>query len=203
MQAGALSQPPQILQIVREPIKPGQDDAYRVIEEETARISAVEGCPHPYLAAESLGGAKEIWWFNGYRSAAEQKQAADAYAKNGRLLSSLQQQSARKSVLTMRPIELVATFRPDLSAGAPWTVGHGRFLVITVTTQPGQRKGTVFETRDHEYVVVRTTQTRDEADRLAKRGSTVLAVRPTFSFPAPEWIAADASFWGQTPRSQP
>jgi hypothetical protein len=92
MQAAALSQPPQILQIVREPIKPGQDDAYRRIEKETARISGAEGCPHPYVAAESLTGAKEIWWFNGYQSAAEQKQVADAYARNTRLLSSLQRQ---------------------------------------------------------------------------------------------------------------
>src|SRR6185369_4632685 len=155
----ALSQPPQILQIVREPIKPGQDEAYRVIEEETAHLSVVEGCPHPYLAAESLTGAKEIWWFNVYRSAAEQKQVADAYATNNRLLTSLQRQSARKSVLTLNPIELVVTYRPDMSSGTPWTVGHGRFLVITVTTRPGKRDGTVFETPDHTYLVVRSTQT--------------------------------------------
>jgi len=199
----ALSQPPQILQIVREPIKPGQDEAYRVIEEETAHLSVVEGCPHPYLAAESLTGAKEIWWFNGYRSAAEQKQVADAYATNNRLLTSLQRQSARKSVLTLNPIELVVTYRPDMSSGTPWTVGHGRFLVITVPTRPGKRDGTVFETPDHTYLVVRSTQTRDAADRLAERDSNVLQVRPTFSFPEPEWIASDASFWGQTSGTKP
>lgn len=198
MQTAALFQPPRILQIVREPIKPGQDDAYRVIEEEIARISAAEGCPHPYLAAESLTGSKEMWWFNGYQSPAEQKQVADAYAKNTRLMSSLQRQSARKSVLTMKPIELVATYRPDLSGGAPWTVGDGRFLVITVTTRPGKRDGTVFETPDRTYLVVRSTPTREAADRLAEPGSTVFVVRPTLSFPAREWIASDVSFWGQT-----
>lgn len=187
--------PAQILQIVREPLKQGQDDAYRAIEEETARISVVEGCPHPYLAAESLTGTKEIWWFNGYRSAAEQRQIADAYASNTRLLSSLQRQSARKSVLTLKPIELVATYRPEMSGGTPWTVGHGRFLVIRVTTHPRERDGTVFETLDHTYLIVRSTQTRKAADRLAERDSIVLQVRPTFSFPAPEWIASDAPFW--------
>jgi hypothetical protein len=195
MQAASLSQPPQILQIVREPIKPGQDDAYRAIEEETAHISAAEGCPHPYLAAESLTGAKEIWWFNGYQSAAEQKQVADAYARNARLVSSLQRQSARKSVLTMKPTEVFATYRPDMSGGTPWTIGSGRFLVVTETTRPGQRDGTVFETPDHTYLIVRSTQTRDAANRLAETGSHVLAVRPTFSFPATEWIASDPSFW--------
>jgi hypothetical protein len=202
MQAAALSPPPQILQIVREPIKPGQDDAYRVIEEETARLSAAEGCPHPYVAAESLTGAKEIWWFNGYQSAAEQKQVADAYARNTRLLSSLQRQSARKSVLTMKPIELVATYRADMSVGTPWTIGNGRFLVIAMTTRPGKRDGTVFEMPDGTYLVVRSTRTREAADRLAEAGSTVFAIRPTFSFPAPEWIASDPSFWRHTSRQR-
>ena len=197
LMAAALSQPPQILQIVREPIKPGQDEAYRVIEEDTAHISLVQGCPHPYLAAESLSGAKEIWWFNGYRSPAEQKQVADAYAANTGLLSSLQRQSVRKSVLTLKPIDLVATYRPDMSGGTPWTIGQGRFLVITVATRPGKHDGTVFETPDNTYLVVRSTQTRDAADRLAERDSNVLQVRPTFSFPAPEWIASDASFWAR------
>jgi hypothetical protein len=109
-----------------------------VIEEDAAHISLVQGCPYPYLAAESLSGAKEIWWFNGYRSPAAQKQVADAYATNTRLLSSRQR-----------------------------------------------------------YLVVRSTQTRDAADRLAECDSNVLQVRPTFSFPAPEWIASDASFWAR------
>jgi hypothetical protein len=202
MQAAAPSQPPQILQIVREPIKPGKDDAYRAIEEETARISAAQGCPHPYLAAESLTGAKEIWWFNGYQSAAQQKRVADAYGKNTRLLSSLQRQSRRKSVLTMEPLELVATYRSDMSGGTPWTVGNGRFLVITVTTHPGKRDGTVFETPDRSFFVIKSAHTREAAERLAESGSNVLEIRPTFSFPAPEWIASDASFWKQTSRTQ-
>jgi hypothetical protein len=34
------SQPPQILQIVREPLKPGCEAAYQELEDDTARISA-------------------------------------------------------------------------------------------------------------------------------------------------------------------
>jgi hypothetical protein len=89
-----------------------------------------------------------------------------------------------------------------MSGGTPWGIGSGRFLVITVTTRPGKRDGTVFETPDRSYLVVRSTPTREAADRLAEPGSTVFVVRPTFSFPSPEWIAADASFWTPTSRSQ-
>ena len=51
--------PSPILLIAREPLVAGRENAYREIEEETARLSASFGCPHPYLAMESLTGPKE------------------------------------------------------------------------------------------------------------------------------------------------
>lgn len=65
MQIAAQAQPPQILQIHREALKPGTDAAYREIEEDTARICRELKCPHPYLAIESLTGPHEVWYFNG------------------------------------------------------------------------------------------------------------------------------------------
>jgi hypothetical protein len=47
-------QPPALLQIVREPWRPGSDAAFAAIEEARAGISVRFGCPHPYLGAESL-----------------------------------------------------------------------------------------------------------------------------------------------------
>ena len=49
--------PTPILLIAREPLVAGREDAYREIEEETARLSAKLQCPHPYLAMESLRAA--------------------------------------------------------------------------------------------------------------------------------------------------
>ena len=42
--------PSPILFIAREPLVAGRENAYREIEEETARLSARLGCPHRYLA---------------------------------------------------------------------------------------------------------------------------------------------------------
>ncbi len=106
----AAPQPSQILQIYREPLTAGSEAAYRVIEEETARMAAALGCPHPYLGVESLTGAREVWWFNGYESSAEQRQVYDEYAKNTRLMSAIQQNSERKASLTREPIEAIAHF---------------------------------------------------------------------------------------------
>jgi len=194
----ATPQPSQILQIYREPLKAGSEAAYHVIEEETARMAAALGCPHPYLGVESLTGAREVWWFNGYESSAEQRQVYDEYAKNTRLMSAIQQNSERKASLTREPIEAIAHYRQDLSVGTPWILGHGRFLVITMTRSNRGIHGTVFEAPDGTLYIVTPTQTRQEADAasaLAGRESRIFAVRPSLSFPAREWIGADSPFW--------
>lgn len=196
-------QPPRILQIVREPLRPGSEAAYHALEEDTARTAAALGCPHPYLAAETVTGPKEVWWFNGYESSAEQKQIRDEYASNARLMSALQQSSHRKASLTFPPIEVVAEHRPDSTRHA-WVLGRGRFLVITVTKHDRTIPGAVFVAVDGTRVIVVSAQTREQADAMraaAGEASVLLAVRPSWSFPDKDWIDADAEFWSPHGRS--
>ena len=190
--------PSSILQIYREPLKPGSEAAYHTIEEDTARIAAALGCPHPYLGIESLTGSREVWWLNGYESSAEQRQVYDAYAKNTPLMAALQQNSTRKASLTLEPSEVFANYRRDLSTGTPWILGHGRFLVIAVTESDRRIAGTVFEAPDGTRFIVAAAQTRQEAEAarsLAGQESNIFAVRPSWSVPAKEWIAVDSLFW--------
>ena len=196
------AQPPALLQIVREPLKPGSERAFHAIEEELARVSATLGCPHPYLGAETLTGSKEAWWFNGYQSSTEQEQVYAAYGKNAELMAALQASAKPKAELTLKPIEVFARYRADLSPGPPWLLGHGRYLVIAVTTSTARLTGTVFEGPDGARFLVTAAGTRQEADSVkatAAPEATILAVRPSWSFPAPEWIAADPTFWGTSP----
>ena len=190
--------PPRILQIYREPLKAGSERAYDAIETDTARISATLGCPHPYLGVESLTGPKEVWWFNGYESEADQKQVYVAYAANAPLLAALQQSSERKASLTLPHIEAFTSYREDLSTGPRWTPGQGRFLVITTTTRDEGTTGTVFEAPDGIRFIITSFQTRENADAakaLAGGEANVFAVRPAWSFAAEEWIASDPLFW--------
>src|SRR5437660_12853369 len=92
--------PTPILFIAREPLVAGRENAYREIEEETARLSARLGCPHPYLAMESLTGPKEIWWFTGFDSPEDQRQVGEAYQKNAPFSAALQKNRDRKSPVT-------------------------------------------------------------------------------------------------------
>jgi len=190
-------QPPQILLIAREPLKPGGETEYREIEEETARLSAKLGCPHPYLAAESLTGPKEIWWFNGFDSPEDQKRVAEAYARNVPFSAALKNNSERKAKVTGKVIEVIAHYRPSPTSGAPWVPGHSRFLVITVSKDWSSGAGTVFQTADGTLFIFSSARTRKQADRLAAStpGSIVFAVRPSFSFPAKDWVVADPQFW--------
>lgn len=189
---------PAILQIFREPLKPGTDAEYREIEDDTARIAIELRCPHPYLGVESLTGPKEVWWLNGYESQAEIKQVEAEYRKNAALMAALVRNSERKSVLTLPPIDVFAAYRPDLSRGTRWILGHGRFLVITVTKSERVGDGTVFEAPDGTRFAVNPCGTREEADvkaAAAAPDTRVFAVRPNWSLPAKEWIAADPAFW--------
>src|SRR4051794_28206877 len=191
-------QPPPILQIHREPLKAGIEDAYHVVESDTARVAAALGCPHPYLGTESLTGPREVWWFNGYESSADQQRVGDDYAKNTRLMAALSENSRRKASLTLAPIQIVATYRPDWTVGVPWILGHGRFLVITVGGSDRPANGTAFEAADGTPVIVTPAHTREDADRARALGGPethIFAARPAWSVPAAEWVAADPTFW--------
>ena len=198
MPFSAALQPPQILQIYGEALKPGTEAAYQEVEVDTARLCAEFRCPHPYLAIETLTGPKEVWFLNGYESSDEQKQVVDDYAKNGSLMAALQQNSRRKAALTRTLLNVFANYRQDLSHGVPWIIGHRRFLVITVIRSGPRIDGTVFEAADGTRFIFRAVQTRREADALAEitgQKSRVFAVRPAWSFPAEEWVVADPAFW--------
>jgi hypothetical protein len=196
-----LMEPPQILQVFREPLKPGTDAPYDAIERETSSIAATLGCPNPYLGIEALTGPKEVWYFNGYASPADRQRVWDAYAANATLMAALTTSGARKAPLTLPPTEAFARYRPDLSQGPAWAPGHGRFLVIAVTNSAegdSPLKGTVFESDDGTRFTIVPAHTREEADRTAAAAGSavsVFAVRPGWSFPAQQWVDADPSFW--------
>jgi hypothetical protein len=198
MQVSAQIQPPRILLVHRDPLKPGVEEALGEIEEDAARFCAELGGPHPYLAIESLSGPKEVWFFNGFASAAEQERVLGDYEKNTRLMAALEQIGKRKADLVLNPVEAFANYNHGLSRGAPWSVGLGRFLVITVTKSATPANGTVFETADGTKFVIQPARTREEAEAKATAAgpeTNVFAVRPRWSLPAQEWIAADPEFW--------
>ena len=191
-----------ILQIYREPLKPGSEEAYRAIEEDTARACASLACPHPHLAMESLTGPKEVWWLNTFESEAQRQQVTDDYKANRPLMAALERNSKRKASVTGTGENIFARYRSELSRGARWSLSGARFLVVTMTRSDRLPDGPVFEAPDGARFVLRAVATRDEATGMAQATgpeTTAFAVRPYWGMPAREWIAADPEFWKASP----
>src|SRR5689334_3105409 len=105
---------PQLLQIVRESLKNGDEAAYKAIEEDAARICADLKCPNSHLALESLTGAKEAWWLTPYESESDRQRMADGYASKPALMAALLEIPKRKRGLVGAPIDILANYRRDL-----------------------------------------------------------------------------------------
>ena len=195
--------PPKILQIFRDVLKPDSRAKYNEIEKSIARACVELGFPHSYLGLESLTGRREVWFLNGWQSVEEQKQVAQEYERNTPLVEILTAQGTRKSELVIQRINLFANFNRDLSRGAMWSMGQGRFLIITLIAGDRLPEGTVFEAGAGMKVVILSATTRAQAFATAKRvaaTSRVFAIRSDWSNPAEEWVSVDRAFWRLAPK---
>jgi hypothetical protein len=192
--------------ISREFWKAGHQATLNKMEAAAARICVSLGVPHPFLSIESLTGSKEVWYINGFESSEELVQVKQAYDMNQQLTSAMARFAKQRAEFASQPSrEGLASYRSELSRGAEWRVGDGRFLVIAVTKSDPYGEGTVFETEDGLRFVVIAAKTRREADaKLSAAGgeAKLFAVRPEFSMPAAEWIARDPSFWASKARKK-
>jgi hypothetical protein len=198
--ASAFSQarPPQILEVYREYLKPDVVQALHQIEVDAAQICIRLKFPHRYLVLESLTGPKEFWYLNAFDSQAEMDEVGREYEGNKALTSALAENLKRKApYLAAESTNVFLNYRPELSGGTPWVMGHGRFLV-TAWTKGSTGTGTVFEGPDGNRLVIRAVRTRSEAESMAAAagaGTHVFAIHPELGWPDEEWVSADPEFW--------
>ncbi|HZH40100.1 MAG TPA: hypothetical protein VFD85_03780 [Gemmatimonadales bacterium] len=191
---------PRLLYIYRDSLKQGVDSSYHAIENEGAQACADFRCPNPYLAIESLSGPHEAWWINAFAADSDTVQVVLAYAANRPLAAALGSIAARKAPLIGKPVEGFARYRPDLSRGPAWSVAGARFVVLLTTRNTGPVEGSVWEAHDSMRYVLRTAPSRELAETLARTlGARVFAIRPEWSMPSADWVAADPTFWRAAP----
>lgn len=189
---------PQILEVAREYIKPGAVQAIHRIEVDAAQICIRLKFPHRYLVLESLTGPKEFWYLNGFASQADLDAVAGEYAGNEALISALAENLTRKApYLAAKSTDVFLKYRPVLSGGTLWLMGHGRFLVTAWTKGSAGMAGTVFEAPDGNRLVIRSARTRADAKSIAAAvvGARVFAIHPELGWPDDEWVTADPQFW--------
>jgi hypothetical protein len=192
--------PSRFLYIYRDSLKSGTDSVYRAIENDGAQICADFKCPNPYLGLESLNEPHEVFWLNAFASAADTTRVGRAYAANRPLMEALGLVAKRKETLIGKPIEGFGVFRPDLSRGPVWPVAGARYVLVSTARSRTPADGSVWEMRDSTLYVFRPVKTAQQAKALAAaQNARVFAVRPNWSMPAPEWVAADPEFWRLAP----
>jgi hypothetical protein len=182
----SFQKPPKILHVYRDFPKPESFSEYAKVVEDAARICADLHYPHPYSAMESLTGPKEVWFLNGYKSQADREKVSLDYANNSALKAALEQIAARKNGLAADPIELFANFRQGMSRGPLWAPGQSHFVVATLTLLSLKVEGTVYETEDGKRLIMKSAQSRGEAQKLAAASpdTHAFAVRPQWSMPS-------------------
>ncbi|MGA2590110.1 MAG: hypothetical protein ABSH32_09360 [Bryobacteraceae bacterium] len=199
--ASALAQahPPQILEVAREYLRPGAVQAVHKIEVDAAQICIRLKFPRRYLVLESLTGPKEFWYLNAFDSQAELDEVGRQYEGNKALTSALAENLKRKApYLAAESTNVFLNYRPELTVGTPWVMGHGRFVVTAWTKEPARTSGTVFEGPDGNRLVIRAVRTRAEAESIlaaAGAGTHVFAIHPELGWPDEEWVTADPEFW--------
>lgn len=191
---------PRFLYIYRDTLKRGIDSTYRVIENDGAQVCADLGCPNPYLGMESLNGPHEAWWLNTFATAADTERVSKIYATDRTLSAALGAVAQRKAALIGTPVQGFAVYRPDLSHGPGWSAAGARFIVVTVTRDHRPVKGSVWMMADSMVYILRPVRSYGEAELLGcGKSARIFAIRPSWSMPAPAWVAADPGFWHAAP----
>jgi hypothetical protein len=182
-------QPPKVLDIIQERLKPNSEAAYDRNERDIARTCAKLKCPVPYLALQSLSGEKEVWWLNAYESDIRREELRRAFESNDILMSELRKLGQRKEALRYKPVSTTTRYRGDLSNASCWNVGGAHFFVITVTSEARKSDGCVFEASDGTLFIITATTGRLDAihkTKIAGPKTTIFKVQPKWSNWPPE-----------------
>ena len=187
---------PKILLVAREPLKPAAKAEYDRIESDTARLAAKLGCPHPYLALQSLSGAKnEVWWLNEFDSQDELNSVGEAYKTHEAWNAALMKNQKRKEPLTGKVMGQLADLEPQANV-RPWIVGRTRYVVVGIDSTARLTGSNVFKGRGGTRYEIQTANSRQEAKRVARgKKFVVLEVVPRWSFPAKQWVDGNRELW--------
>lgn len=125
--------PPQILQIYRDPVKPGKLPEYARVEAETAQ-ACFRANTWPYFTVQTVAGPQEIWFVSGFDSYAAMEKSAEPFAKNANLAAELNRLMEAKANLVSDPTTIFLRYREDLGRNAGLVRPGTRYFRATWTS---------------------------------------------------------------------
>lgn len=140
-QTAGMNQPPKVLVIMREFLKPGKGGSMHQ-KSESAFVQAFTDAkwPEHYMGMDSLSGKSRALFFVGYDSFADWEKDYQAAMQNPTLSSALDSAEASDGELLDSYDQGVFTYSEDLSLRAPVKLPDMRYVEITVfDIRPGHR----------------------------------------------------------------
>jgi hypothetical protein len=136
----AAQEPPRVLRIFREEIKPGRNAAHEKVEMGYVRAFAKAKYGN-YLGMDSVSGPNEAWFFEPYDSAASLEKAIELTDNSPTLKAELAQLDPQDGDLRTGGRVLIATLNQGLSyagAGQPESMAKNRYVQVQIVRiRPG------------------------------------------------------------------
>jgi len=130
---------PKILGIYREEVRPGKVPAHAANEAAWAAALAKGQAPDHWLAATSVAGPTEAWFFTAFDSWDALQKQQDAMADNAAMTAEDDKFNALDGDLLSRTSRIVASYRPAISYQPEVSLPTMRYMAIDVVrVKPGK-----------------------------------------------------------------
>jgi hypothetical protein len=132
--------PPDILQIYRDPVKPGKMPEYIKVEGEAAQACS-RANTWPYVTMQSVTGPQEVWFVSGFETYAAMERSAEPFVRNAALSQELGRLMEAKTNLVTEPRTVFLRYRDDLGRNSGLVPPGTRFFTVTwVSVNPGHER---------------------------------------------------------------
>jgi hypothetical protein len=130
--------PPNLLTIYREEVKPGKAAAHTSNEQAWAAAFTKGQAPMQWLGMTTIGGPNEAWFLSPYDSFAAFQKVQDAMESSTALTAEEEKYSALDGDLLSRTSTIIARYQPELSYQPKVAIAQMRFMQIDVVqVKPG------------------------------------------------------------------
>jgi hypothetical protein len=139
-QKGVVPAPPDLLQISREPVRPGKMPEYTKVESEAAQ-ACYRASTWPYFTMQSVTGPQEVWFVSGFETYAAMERSAEPFVRNVSLSQELGRLMESKTNLVTEPRTVFLRYREDLGRNNGLVRAGTRFFTVTwVSVNPGHER---------------------------------------------------------------
>ena len=132
--------PPLILQIYRDPVKPGKLPEYARVEAEAAQ-ACYRANTWPYFTVQTVTGPQEVWFVSGFDTYGAMEKSAEPFVRNANLAAELNRLMEAKTNLVSDPATIFLRYREDLGRNTGLVRPGTRYLRATWTSVAPGREG--------------------------------------------------------------